>query len=170
MELLNQAATLVDRLLGHGDDPVPVSLPLASWALAVAGDGLGLATGARSFDLGAGCAIGVGLVGSVGAMLTGMVERQSNGVPASEHPAGVAAHALGALGVAGLFAASLALRVRSASRHERPSDLARGFALVGGGLALANVLLTHRLIKDEHSHGRARLDPTAPLGLRHVSV
>jgi uncharacterized membrane protein len=165
MELLNQAARQVDRLLGHGDAPARVSLPLAAWAAAVAGDGLGLATGSRGFDMGAGCAIGVGLVGSAGAMLTGFVERQSNGVPASEHPAGIAAHAVGALAVGGLFAASLALRVRSAARHERPSALARSLALAGGGLALANAILIQRLHEPEHAEGRARLDSSAPLGL-----
>jgi uncharacterized membrane protein len=165
MELLKQMAKDMERLLGHGDAPACVSLPLAAWAIAVAGDGLGFATGVRGFETGAACAIGVGLLGSAGAMLTGMVEQESEGVPASEHPAGIAAHAVGAAAVSGLFAASLALRVRSAVRGESPSALARGLALAGGGLALANALLTQRLVESDHQHGRARLDTSAPLGM-----
>jgi uncharacterized membrane protein len=164
MELLKEAAGTVDRLLGHGDAPAPVSLPLAAWAVALAGDGLALATGSRALDAAARYAIGVGLVGSAGAMLTGSLERRSDGVTASEHPSGVAAHAVGAMAATGLLAASLALRVASASRRERPSAFARGLALAGGGLALANAILTRRLA-NEDPQGRLRLDPDSPLGL-----
>lgn len=167
MELLKQTYAAVDRLLGHGDAPASVSLPLAAWAVAVAGDGLALATGSKALDGLASYAIGAGLIGSAGAMATGAIERRSDGVSASGHEVPVAAHAVGALAVGGLFAASLALRLRDHARHARPSGLARGLALAGGAIALGNALLTRRFLHDahEHTHGRARLDPDAPLGL-----
>lgn len=164
MELLKETACTVDRLLGHGDNPVPVSLPLAAWTVAIAGDGLAMATGNRGFEAAARYAIGAGLISSAGSMITGIVERRSGEVTAEEHPAGVTAHAAGALAVGGLFAASLFFRVQSASRHERPSALARGLALAGGALAMANALLTNRMTEDEYEGADYLISPAPVTG------
>lgn len=172
MELLDRTAATLDHLLGHGDAPGPVSLPLAAWAVAVAGDGLAAATGARALDRLATVATGAGLVASAGSFVTGLVERRSGGVRYRGHEAGVAAHVVGSLGVRGLFAASFLIRLRAGARGEPVPALARGLALAGGGLALANALLTHRLMEHgaepDDAQGRARLDPASPLGLHHA--
>ena len=170
MELLKQTAETVDHLLGHGDAPAPVSLPMAAWAVAVGGDALALATGHKGFDAAATFATGAGLVASAGSLVTGLVERRSGGVTYRGHESGVAAHVVGALASRGLFAASFLMRLRARSRGERAPALARGLALAGGGLALAHALLTHRLIEHGHDdgHGRARLDPGSPLGLHRA--
>ena len=162
MELLKQTAETVEGLLGHGDAPTVVSLPLGAWAVAIASDGLALATGVRVFDSAAKLAIGAGLVGTAGAMATGMWERRSGGVTIGEHKGGIAAHVTGSMLSTGLLAASLVMRTGGG----RPSALARGLALAGGGIALANAILTHRLA--EHpQHGRGRFDPHSPLGVDH---
>jgi uncharacterized membrane protein len=165
MELLKQTAATIDSLLGHGDAPSTVSLPLAAWAVAVGSDGLAMATGHRGFETAAKVALGAGLVGSAGSLITGLVERRSGGVRYRGHEAAVAGHVAGSLALRGLFAASFLLRLRADSRGEPTPALARGLALAGGVAALGNAVLTHRLIEHE-AHGRARLDPHAPLGLR----
>jgi hypothetical protein len=164
MELLKETAGVVDRLLGHGDTPLPVSLPLAAWGATVAGDGLAMATGEPGFDAVSRIAIGLGLVGMAGSMVTGALERRSDGVGLRGHEGQVAGHVAGTLAVGGLFAASLALRIAAHGRGERPSPFARGLAFAGAGIALANALLTRSLADDE-PHGRARLDLAAPLGM-----
>lgn len=168
MELLKQTAETAEHLLGHGDAPARVSLPLAAWAVAAAGDGLAMATGSRALDGLAAYAIGAGLIGSAGSMVTGMVEGRSGGVSYRGHEAGVAAHVAGSVAVPALFAASLAVRLRDDARGTRPSALARGLALAGAGLAMANALLTRRLIEHGGAQGRARLDPDSPLGLHRA--
>jgi uncharacterized membrane protein len=164
MELLKQTASVVDRLLGHGDAPLSVSLPLAAWGATVATDGLAMVTGQPSFDAASRIAIGVGLVGMAGSMATGALEGRSDGVGIRGHEAVVAGHVAGTLAVGGLFAASLALRIAAHGRGEPPSPLARGLAFAGAGIALANAILTRRLADDEPL-GRDRLDPATPLGL-----
>jgi uncharacterized membrane protein len=163
MELLKQTACVVDRLLGHGDSPSPVSLPLAAWGATVAGDGLALATGEPSFEAVSRIAIGLGLVGMAGSMVTGALEGRSDGVGIRGHEAVVAGHVAGTLAVGGLFAASLALRIAAHGRGERPSTLARGMAFAGAGIALANAILTRRLA--DEPQGRARLDSASPIGM-----
>lgn len=164
MELLRNALGFVDRLLGHGDHPLPVSLPLGAWGVAAASDALAVATGAPVYDAAARYAIGVGLAGTAGAMVTGMVERRSGRGDAESSPGKVAAHAAGGLGVAGLFVASLAMRASAHREGETAPKAARGLALLGGGIALANAILSQRLARSPR--GRARLDPATPLG-RH---
>jgi hypothetical protein len=169
MELLKETAATVESLLGHGDAPASVSLPLAAWGAAALGDGLAMATGHPGFETAAKVAIGAGLVSGAGSLITGLVERRAGGVGYRGHEAAVAAHVAGSLAVRGLFAASFLMRLRSG----RTSDLARGLALAGAGLALGNAVLTHRLMEQEHpedEHGRARLDPDAPLGLQRGPV
>ncbi len=127
-----------------------------------------MATGNRGFEAAAEVALGAGLVSSAGSIVTGLIERRSDGVRYRGHEAAVAGHVVGSLAVRGLFAASFLLRLRAHSRGERTPALARGLALAGGALALGNAVLTHRLIELEHeadAHGRARLDPHSPLGL-----
>src|SRR4051794_9362499 len=112
MELLEQSVSTLEVLLGHGDAPSRVSLPLAAWAVAVAGDGLALATGSRAFDGLTTCAIGAVLIGTAGSAATGILEGRSGEVRTESHKGPVAAHAAGALAVAGLFGASLAVRLQ----------------------------------------------------------
>ncbi|HEY2155913.1 MAG TPA: DUF2231 domain-containing protein [Isosphaeraceae bacterium] len=167
MELLKETAATVDSLLGHVDAPASVSLPLAAWAVVVGSDAVAMATGHRGFDRAAEVALGAGLISSAGSIVTGLVERRSDGVGFRGHEAAVAGHVFGSLAARGLFAASFLLRLRAQSRGEPTPALARGLALAGGALALGNAVLTHRLIEHEDdAQGRARLDPHSPLGLR----
>src|SRR5947209_1684344 len=97
MELLKETAATIDSLLGHGDAPASVSLQLAGWALAVGSDGLTMAMGHRGFETVAKVALGAGLVGSAGSIVTGLVERRSDGVGYRGHEAAVAGHVAGSL-------------------------------------------------------------------------
>jgi len=160
MDRIQEAAGAVEGLLGHGDAPARVTVPMTAWAVAVVGDALAVTTGQTAFDAASRFAIGAGLLSSVGAAVTGL--RAGKGGASA---AGVAGHAAGALAVGGLFAASLVLRKGAYVRGERPSALARGLALAGGGLAVAEAILARRLAGEGHAHGRVRLDPDAPLGL-----
>jgi uncharacterized membrane protein len=168
MELLKQTAATVEGLLGHGDAPASLSLPLAAWAVAVGSDGLAMATGHRGFETAAKVALGVGLVSSAGSVITGLIERRSGGVRYRGHEAAVVGHVAGSITLRGLFAASFLLRLRADSGGEPTPALARGLALAGGAVALGNAVLTRRLIEQEHedeAQGRGRLDPHSPLGL-----
>ena len=94
--------------LGHPLHPVLTDIPIGAWTATVVLDVLE-ATGRRGYARGADAALTVGLVGAVGAALTGLTDWQATDGPARR--VGVA-HALLNTTSAGLFTASLLARRR----------------------------------------------------------
>jgi uncharacterized membrane protein len=184
---MDPITALVDKteeLLGHSPHPAIVSLPLGAWTVSNLCDGLALATGDDSFDDAAQISMGIGLLGAVGAIVTGI--RDYSKIPKDRPSHDVATtHALGNALVSSLFVASYILRVRASARDEAPSAVSRVLALAGGGLSAYTAWLGGKLVSEYgegvnpvmdqlsraeaeheagHSQGRDRLVAGTPLG------
>jgi uncharacterized membrane protein len=127
----------------------------------------------------------VGLVGAVGAAVTGM--RDYSKIP-KERPSHKVAttHALGNSVVGTLMVASYVMRVREEAEGRPTSALPRVLALAGGALSLYTAWLGGKLVEEmgegvqpameqmqrrENSveaHGRERLSPESPLGVHQA--
>jgi len=150
-------------------------------------DALALATGEDRYDDAARISMGIGLVGAVGAAVTGL---RDYGFIDEDQPSHQVAttHGLGNAVATSLFAASFLLRYRDQKAGQRTGSLARGLALAGGSLALYTAWLGGKLVQeygeavkpvmqqrdeaehesdDENARGRERLASDSPLGAHH---
>jgi len=174
---------LVDKteeLLGHSPHPAIVTVPIGAWTVSNVCDGLALLTGRKRYDDAARLSMAVGLVGAVGAVVTGM--RDYSHIPKDRPSHAIATkHAVGNAVVGTLFATSYILRVRDQKAGEPTSMLARVLGIAGGGLSLYTAWLGGVLVEehgegvkplmeqmesDDASRGRERLTPESPLGLQ----
>lgn len=194
MDPIAPVTSVIDRteeLLGHSPHPAIVTLPLGAWCVSNLCDGLALASGRRQYDDAARLSLGLGLVGAVGAVATGL--RDYSFIPEDRPSHEVATqHALGNAVVGTLMTTSYILRVRDQARGRRASLTARLLALAGGGLSLYTAWLGGVLVEEQgegvqpvmdaqgqneslasagtqegdhaEGHGRERLSPQAPLG------
>jgi uncharacterized membrane protein len=173
---------LVDKteeLLGHSPHPAIVAVPIGAWTVSNVCDGLALLTGNKRYDDAARLSMAVGLVGAVGAVVTGL--RDYSHIP-KERPSHAIAtkHALGNSVVGTLFATSYIIRVRDQNAGRPTSMLARVLGIAGGGLSLYTAWLGGVLVEEhgegvkpvmqrmesgDESRGRERLAPESPLGL-----
>jgi len=187
MDLLAPINGVIDKteeILGHSPHPAIVSLPVGAWAVSNICDALALATGEDRYDDTARISMGIGLVGAVGAAVTGL---RDYGFIDEDRPSHQVAttHALGNALAGSLFAASFLLRHREHQAGHRTSTLARGLALAGGSLAIYTAWLGGKLVQeygeavkpvmeqrdaaehdldDEDARGRERLASDSPLG------
>ena len=136
----------------HGDwlhEPlhaVMTDVPVGAWTAAVAFDGIGAVSGSTKLDTAADASVVVGLLGAVGAAITGMNDWSEI---KNEAPRRVGAvHALLNIAATGLFTASCVQRVRG----ERGSG--RGLAALGYLLVSASAHLGGNLVY-EHGIGVA---------------
>lgn len=113
--------------LGHPLHPVLTDLPIGAWTTALALDALAALAGRDDLNPGADAAVAVGLTGAVGAALAGWTDWNASGGPARR--LGLV-HGLLNVGVTGIYAASLASRVKGAR--------AAGVGLGLLGFAIAN--------------------------------
>jgi nitrite reductase/ring-hydroxylating ferredoxin subunit/uncharacterized membrane protein len=120
--------------LGHPLHPVLTDIPLGAWT--VAGT-LDLTSRNRTADRAADAAIGIGLVGAVGAAVTGITDWQHTA--AEERRVGLL-HGLLNVSAAGLYAASLLLRLRGARMAGRAT------AYAGLSVSLAAAYLGGHLV------------------------
>jgi len=184
---LNSLMNEAEEVLGHSPHPAIVALPLGAWAVSNISDSMALVTGDDRYDDVARVSLGIGLVGAVGAAVTGI--RDYGFIPEDRPSHDVATtHALGNTVAGTLFATSYVLRVREHLAGRPTSLLARSLALAGGGLSLYTAWLGGRLVQeygeavkpvmdrlsDDESEkretserGRERLAADAPLGARH---
>ncbi len=133
--------------MGHPLHVALTDVPIGSWTTAVALDLLEMTTGRREFGAGADAAIGFGILGAVGAAITGLTDWQDVDPPARR--IGLV-HALLNTGTLGLFATSLATR-----RNSRTTG--RLLAIAGLGLGAMAARLGGQLVYDE----RIGVDHTA---------
>ena len=117
-----------NELLGHPTHPVVIALPVGAWILTAWHDARAAVTGDPRHDAAAATALRFGVIGAVGAALTGLVQYLDTRDAARRETAVHAAMNTVALG---LYLASWALRSR-----DRES---LGRALAAGGLGIVSV-------------------------------
>ncbi len=183
MDPISLVIDKTEELLGHSPHPAIVAVPLGAWTVSNVCDGLALATGERAYDDAARISMAVGLVGAVGAAVTGL--RDYSFIPKDRPSHGVATtHGLGNALATSLMTASFIMRVRDHGAGRQASVGSRLLALGAGGISLYTAWLGGKLVEEmgeavkpamermkedeeDHGQGRERLDPSAPLGVHH---
>jgi nitrite reductase/ring-hydroxylating ferredoxin subunit/uncharacterized membrane protein len=126
--------------LGHPLHPVLTDVPLGSWTAATVLDACEEASGHGAFGRGADAAIAIGIIGALGAALTGLTDwRHTDG---RARRIGLT-HGLLNLGALALYTTSFFLRRRQARRA------GRGVALLGYVVANAAAYLGGHLVYGE---------------------
>jgi uncharacterized membrane protein len=187
MDPISYVIDKTEELIGHSPHPAVVAVPLGAWTVSNVCDGLAMATGESAYDDAARISMAVGLIGAAGAVVTGL--RDYSEIP-KERPSHTVAttHGLGNGLAVSLMVASYVMRVKDHAAGRRTGVAARLLALTGGGLSMYTAWLGGKLLEEmgegvkpvmdrlsreeqaQHeagSHGRERLDPVSPLGVRH---
>jgi nitrite reductase/ring-hydroxylating ferredoxin subunit/uncharacterized membrane protein len=134
------------RWLGHPLHPALVNLPLGAWSVAAALDAIEEVGGNRALGSGADAAIGLGLVGALGAVITGIADwRHTDG---RARRVGLA-HGLLNTGALALYTTSLILRRFQARRAGR-GVAALGYAVANIAAYLGGHLVFHEQIGVDH--------------------
>lgn len=147
MDPISLVIDKTEELLGHSPHPAIVAVPLGAWTVSNISDGLALATGDHSYDDVARVSMAVGLVGAVGAAVTGL--RDYSKIP-KERPSHEVAttHGLGNALATSLITASYVLRVRDHDRGHRTSLAARLLGLTGGAISIYTAWLGGKLVEE----------------------
>jgi uncharacterized membrane protein len=172
----------VEELLGHSPHPAIVAVPIGAWTVSNICDGLAMTTGDQSYDDAARISMAVGLIGAAGAAITGL--RDYSYIEKNEPSHEVATtHGLANALATSLIAASYIIRVKDQASGRAPGVGARLLALTGGGISVYSAWLGGKLVQEmgeavkpvmdqrkneeesESELGRARLDPSSPLGV-----
>ena len=128
------------RWLGHPLHPVLVNVPIGAWTVAAALDAMEEVSGNRALGSGADAAVGLGLVGALGAAITGIADwRHTDG---QARRVGLA-HGLLNTGALALYTTSLILRRVKARRA------GRGVAALGYVVANVSAYLGGHLVFNE---------------------
>jgi nitrite reductase/ring-hydroxylating ferredoxin subunit/uncharacterized membrane protein len=133
--------------LGHPLHPVLTGIPIGAWATALVLDGLEVATGRTEFGRSAKTAIKVGLIGAVGAALTGVTDWQHTEQRARR--LGLM-HGLLNTVAAALYTTSLVQRQRQHRSAGRWLALL-GFAVASGAAYLGGELVYGERIGVDHA-------------------
>jgi nitrite reductase/ring-hydroxylating ferredoxin subunit/uncharacterized membrane protein len=128
------------RWLGHPLHPALVNVPIGAWTVAAALDAIEEVSGNRALGSGADAAIGLGVIGALGAAITGVADwRHTDG---QARRVGLA-HGLLNTGALALYTTSLILRRFNARRA------GRGVAALGYVVANAAAYLGGHLVFNE---------------------
>jgi nitrite reductase/ring-hydroxylating ferredoxin subunit/uncharacterized membrane protein len=128
------------RWLGHPLHPALVNVPLGAWTIAAVLDTIEEVSGNRALGSGADAAIGLGLMGALGAAITGIADWRHTEGPARR--VGLA-HGLLNTSAMALYTTSLILRRFKARR------VGRGVAALGYIVANASAYLGGHLVFNE---------------------
>lgn len=128
--------------LGHPLHPVITDVPIGAWTAATVLDGLELC-GEKKYTPGADAAIAVGLVGAVGAAVTGLTDW--TGTTKERRKIGLM-HGILNVGATALYLTSFLLRKRKASR-----GTAIGLSMLGYGVSAAAAYLGGHLVYSEQT-------------------
>jgi nitrite reductase/ring-hydroxylating ferredoxin subunit/uncharacterized membrane protein len=126
--------------LGHPLHPVLTDVPLGAWTVALALDGVEAISGRREAAHGADAAVALGLVGAVGAAITGLTDWQHT--DGRSRRIGLA-HGLLNGTITLLYTASL----RQRQRGERGAG--RGFAALGFAVSMVSAYLGGDLVYEQ---------------------
>jgi nitrite reductase/ring-hydroxylating ferredoxin subunit len=147
------ANALHGRWLGHPLHPVLTDIPIGSWTAAAVLDALEQVTGNRALGRGADAAIGLGIIGALGAAITGLTDwRHTDG---RARRLGLA-HGLLNTGALALYTTSMILRQFQARRA------GRGVAALGYVVANTAAYLGGHLVFGEQigvDHTAAQVPP-----------
>ena len=147
------ANALHGRWLGHPLHPVLTDIPIGSWTAAAVLDALEQVTGNRALGRGADAAIGLGIIGALGAAITGLTDwRHTDG---RARRLGLA-HGLLNTSALALYTTSMILRQFQARRA------GRGVAALGYMVANAAAYLGGHLVFGEQigvDHTAAQVPP-----------
>jgi nitrite reductase/ring-hydroxylating ferredoxin subunit/uncharacterized membrane protein len=141
------AKALHGRWLGHPLHPVLTDIPLGSWTAAAALDALEAISGRESFGRGTDAAIGVGIVGGLGAAITGLTDWRHTDDRARR--IGLA-HGLLNTGALALYTTSLILR-RCQARRAGHSVAMLGFLAASAAGYLGGHLVFGEQIGVDHT-------------------
>ncbi len=128
--------------LGHPLHPAITDVPIGAWTTAAVLDGLEL-LGEEKYAPGADAAIAVGLVGALGAAVTGLTDW--TGTTGERRKVGLM-HGLLNVGATALYATSFFLR-----RRENSRNTAIGLSMLGYGVAGAAAYLGGHLVFSEQT-------------------
>ena len=144
--------------LGHPLHPALVDVPLGAWTVALVLDALESLSSRRELGGGADAAVAVGLIGAVGAAITGLTdwsETDDRGKRVG------AVHGLLNVAAAAMYATSYALRKRKSSRQTAVSLSMLGYAVsmasayLGGHLVFGEqVGVDHTATADQKKPGK----------------
>jgi len=145
--------------LGHPLHPILTDIPIGAWTTAVAVDTLSSITGNESLESIADAAITFGLLGAVGAAITGITDWKET--DAGPRNLGLT-HALLNITATMLFAGSLIARKSEARSLGKGLALA-GFSIVTLGAYLGGMLVYRDQIGVNHSLGQELSDRFTPI-------
>lgn len=128
--------------LGHPLHPLITDVPIGAWTIAAVLDGLELC-GEKKYSPGADAAVAVGLVGAVGAAVTGLTDW--TGTTKERRKIGLM-HGILNVGATALYLTSFLLRKRKASR-----GTAIGLSMLGYGVSAAAAYLGGHLVFSEQT-------------------
>jgi nitrite reductase/ring-hydroxylating ferredoxin subunit/uncharacterized membrane protein len=147
------ADALHGRWLGHPLHPVLTDIPIGSWTVAAVLDALEHVTGNRALGRGADAAVGLGIIGALGAAVTGLTDwRHTEG---RARRIGLV-HGLLNTGALALYATSMVLRQRQSRKA------GRGLAALGYLVANAAAYFGGHLVFGEQigvDHTAAQVPP-----------
>lgn len=146
MEMIFNAIDKIEETLGHSPHPAMTDVPVGAWVVSGISDVMGVLTGRKAYDDCARVSMGIGLVGAVGAAITGL--RDYSFIPLDRQPSHEIAtrHALNNAVAGTLYTASYLLRSRSEQAGRRTSFLARLLGLAGAGVAVYSAGLGGKLV------------------------
>ena len=135
------------RWLGHPLHPALVNVPLGAWTIAAVLDAIEEGSGNRALGSGADAAIGLGLMGALGAVITGIADwRHTEG---QARRVGLA-HGLLNTGALALYTTSLILRRFKARRAGR-GVAALGYIVANASAYLGGHLVFNQQIGVDHT-------------------
>jgi nitrite reductase/ring-hydroxylating ferredoxin subunit/uncharacterized membrane protein len=135
------------RWLGHPLHPALVNVPIGAWTVAAALDAIEEVSGNRALGSGADAAIGLGLVGALGAAITGIADwRHTDG---RARRVGLA-HGLLNTGAMALYTTSLILRRFKARRAGR-GVAAFGYLVANASAYLGGYLVFNEQVGVDHT-------------------
>ena len=121
---------------------VMTDVPVGSWTAATIFDAIAAISGSRGMDTAADACVGLGLLGAVGAAITGMNDWAEVKEAAPRRIGAV--HALLNIAATGFYAGSLLERRRSGSRSNARALAALGFAIASASAHLGgNMIYEH---------------------------
>jgi nitrite reductase/ring-hydroxylating ferredoxin subunit/uncharacterized membrane protein len=133
--------------LGHALHPVMTDIPIGAWMMAQVFDGLDAATGGRRYEDAARVCVTTGVLGAVGAAVTGLTDWSDTG--GGSRRIGLV-HALINITATSCFLTSALMRRRGRSTGA-VSASATGFAIAMAGAYLGGALVYQRQIGVNHA-------------------
>ncbi|MBC7692222.1 MAG: DUF2231 domain-containing protein [Methylotenera sp.] len=144
-----KAIDKVEELIGHSPHPAIVAIPIGAWLTSTIADGFAIATKKTAYDDAARISMAVGLVGAVGAIVTGL--HDYGYIPKAREPSQSIAtrHGWGNAVATSLFLISFVLRVRASQAKQSPSIFSRMLALAGSGTVAYTGWLGGKLVEEQ---------------------